>query len=213
MKQAGQHQLAAYTLPLQGKTLTEQMVQYLEAFDHAETAVHNLAVAQEAKRLAERFQVNAEKAYLAALLHDVSVVIPNDQRIALQIAVGEPILDAERQAPFLLHQQQSALLAKTVFQVSDPDILSAISCHTTLKAHYRRLDLLVFLADKIKWDRKDQAPFLIGLLDRLDDSLEAAAGYYMDWLFAGDLVVPHPWAVAAKAELANTCASMDVRRD
>ena len=210
MKQVG---LATYTLPLQGETITEQMVQYLEAFDHAETAVHNLAVAQEAKGLAERFQVNADKAYLAGLLHDVSVVIPNEQRISLQIAVGEPILDAERQAPFLLHQQQSALLAKTVFQVSDPDILSAISCHTTLKTHYSRLDLLVFLADKIKWDRKDQAPFLIGLLDRLDDSLEAAAGYYMDWLFAGDLVVPHPWAVAAKAELAKTCASMDVRRD
>lgn len=99
MKQAGQRQLAAYTLSLQ-ETLTEQMVQYLEAFDHAETAVHNLAVAQEAKGLAERFQVNADKAYSAGLLHDVSVVIPNDQRIALQIAVGEPILDAERQAPF-----------------------------------------------------------------------------------------------------------------
>ncbi len=198
MKQAGQRQPAAYTLSLQGETLTEQMVQYLEAFDHAETAVHNLAVAQ------ERFQVNAEKTYLSGLLHDVSVVIPNDQRIALQIAVGEPILDAERQAPFLLHQQQSALLAKTVFQVSDPEILSAISCHTTLKAQYSRLDLIVFLADKIKWDRKDQAPFLTGLLDRLDDSLESAARYYMDWLFAGDLVVPHPWAVAAKAKLANT---------
>ncbi len=179
MKQVG---LATYTLPLQGKTLTEQMVQYLETFDHAETAVHNLAVAQEAKGLAERFQVNAEKAYSAGLLHDVSVVIPNDQRIALQIA----------------------LLAKTVFQVSDPEILSAISCHTTLKAQYSRLDLILFLADKIKWDRKDQAPFLTGLLERLDDSLESAAGYYMDWLFAGDLVVPHPWAVAAKAKLANT---------
>ena len=204
MKQAGQRQLAAYTLSLQGETLTEQMVQYLEAFDHAETAVHNLAVAQEAEGLAERFQVNADKAYSAGLLHDVSVVIPNDQRIALQIAVGEPILDAERQAPFLLHQQQSALLAKTVFQVSDPEILSAISCHTTLKDQYSRLDLIVFLADKIKWDRKDQAPFLTGLLERLDDSLESAARYYMDWLFAGDLVVPHPWAVAAKAKLANT---------
>lgn len=146
MKQAGQRQLATYTLPLQGKTLTEQMVQYLEAFDHAETAVHNLAVAQEAKGLAERFQVNADKAYSAGLLHDVSVVIPNDQRIALQIAVGEPILDAERQAPFLLHQQQSALLAETVFQVFDPEILSAISCHTTLKAQYSRLDLIVFFS-------------------------------------------------------------------
>lgn len=213
MKQAGQRQLATYNHPLQGETLTEQMVQYLEAFDHAETAVHNLAVAQEAKGLAERFQVNADKAYSAGLLHDISVVIPNEQRISLQIAVGEPILDAERQAPFLLHQQQSALLAKTVFQVSDPDILSAISCHTTLKPHYSRLDLLVFLADKIKWDRKDQAPFLTGLLDRLDNSLEAAAEFYMDWLFAGDLVVPHPWAVAAKAELVNTCASVNVRRD
>lgn len=111
MKQVG---LATY-LPLQGKTLTEQMVQYLEAFDHAETAVHNLAVAQEAKGLAERFQVNADKAYSAGLLHDVSVVIPNDQRIALQIAVGEPILDAERQAPFFAASAAIRFVGKNGF--------------------------------------------------------------------------------------------------
>ncbi len=79
--------------------------------------------------------------------------------------------------------------------------LSAITCHTTLKENFSKLDLIVFLADKIEWDRADAAPFLEELLAALDNSLEAAALCYLDWLFAGDLLVAHPWAVAAKQQL------------
>ena len=43
--------------------------------------------------------------------------------------------------------------------------------------------------------------FLEELLAALDNSLEAAALCYLDWLFAGDLLVAHPWAVAAKQQL------------
>ncbi len=39
-------------------------------------------------------------------------------------------------------------VSKNGFSGVDPEILSAISCHTTLKAQYSRLDLIVFLADK-----------------------------------------------------------------
>ena len=58
----------------------------------------------------------------------------------------------------LLHQQQSAILAKEIFQVNDPAILSAISCHTTLKPGPLAW-ITVFLADKIKWDRGTTPPY------------------------------------------------------
>jgi HD superfamily phosphohydrolase YqeK len=35
------------------------------------------------------------------------------------------------------------------------DILDSISCHTTLKANPAKLDMLLFISDKIKWDQKE----------------------------------------------------------
>ncbi|OTN75511.1 hypothetical protein A5886_000581 [Enterococcus sp. 8G7_MSG3316] len=192
-----------YVQPVGDDELQLQMIHYLQQFGEDDTAQHNIDVAEAAKTLALRFHVDAQKAYTAGLLHDISVVIPNHQRIAFQQAMNEPVLGAEEQAPFLLHQQQSAILAKKVFHVTDPEILSAIACHTTLKADFSPLDIVVFLADKIKWDREDQAPFFPELLDALSVSLEASAKVYLDWLFKGDIIVPHPWAVAASSQLDN----------
>lgn len=190
-----------YLAPVQGNDPTLEMIHYLQQFGADDTAQHNLDVAEAAQNLARQYHVDPQKAYIAGLLHDISVVIPNDDRLAFQQHMLAPVLPAEEQAPFLLHQQQSALLAETVFFVTDPEILSAIACHTTLRENFGSLDLVVFLADKIKWDRKDQAPFLTDIQAALTDSLEKAAKVYLDWLFAGDIVVPHPWAVAALAQL------------
>ena len=56
--------------------------------------------------------------------------------------------------------QASKALAKQVFEIVDDAILSAICCHTTLKANPSLLDKTVFLADKIKWDGAGQPPYL-----------------------------------------------------
>lgn len=192
-----------YQISLTG-TLTEQMKDYLHVFQQEETIQHQLEVACEAQHLATRFGGDSNKAYIAGLFHDISVVIPNNERIAFQENLGLEVLPEEQQVPLLLHQKQSATLAKEVFNITDAEILSAITCHTTLKENFSQLDLIVFLADKIKWDRKDAAPFLVDLLAALDISLEAAARCYLEWLFAGDLLVPHPWAVAAKNQLTKT---------
>ena len=39
------------------------------------------------------------------------------------------------------------------FGIEDNEILSAIECHTTLKKNYSDIDLVLFVADKIKWDQ------------------------------------------------------------
>ncbi len=197
----GSADFGLYLSPVQGSNLTLQMIHYLQQFGADDTAQHNLDVAEAARELALRYHIDADKAYAAGLLHDISVVIPNADRLAFQHHMLAPVLSAEEAAPFLLHQQQSALLAESVFFVTDPEILSAIACNTTLRENFCSLDLVVFLADKIKWDRKDQTPFLTDIQAALTDSLEQAAKVYLDWLFAGDIVVPHPWAVAALAQL------------
>ena len=50
------------------------------------------------------------------------------------------------------------------FGIEDNEILSAIECHTTLKKNYSDIDLVLFVADKIKWDQEGKPPYLDGLL-------------------------------------------------
>lgn len=70
-----------------------------------------------------------------------------------------------------------------------------------IKKEYSRLDLIVFLADKIKWDRPGEPPYLSELLTALDTSLEEAALIYLDYLFNSKPVVIHPWATEVQEKL------------
>jgi HD superfamily phosphohydrolase YqeK len=83
--------------------------------------------------------------------------------------------------------------------------LSAIGCHTTLKANASPLDKAVFVADKVKWDQPGDPPYGADLLAALDRSLDAAAWCYLDYLFRHkeSLKVVHPWAWEAYVELSE----------
>ena len=62
----------------------------------------------------------------------------------------------------LLHSVAGAFLAASSYHVSDPEVLRAISCHTTGKVGMNKLDMVVYLADKIEPGR---APY--PLLDQV----------------------------------------------
>ena len=185
-----------------GKGLEGQVLDYLQAQGQDSTFPHLVAVAEESAKWARCFDLDEKAAYQAGLLHDISVVIPDEERLAFHEERHLEILKAERHLPMLLHQQQSAIFAKEVFQVNDPAILSAISCHTTLKAGASSLDHCLFLADKIKWDRGTTPPYEVELT-RLLDQKELLQGslLYLEWLFNNDIQVIHPWALAALKEL------------
>ncbi len=53
----------------------------------------------------------------------------------------------------LLHALVGAHLAGERYQISDPDVLRAIACHTTGKVGMSPLDMVVYLADKIEPSR------------------------------------------------------------
>jgi len=166
------------------------------------TATHVAAVAAEARRLAMRFGENARQAETAGWLHDVSTVIPNEDRIAAAEAFGLDVLAEERTLPMIAHQRLSAVIAHELFGVRDSAVLSAIACHTTLKSGASGLDTLVFVADKIAWDQPGTPPYLPALNTALDCSLDDAAFVYLDWLWQqrDALGVIHPWFRAAYEE-------------
>lgn len=184
-------------------TLSEEMARFFAIFGHSKTAVHCAEVAAKARELAVLFGSDPSKAEAAGLLHDISAVIPNDDRIVFAESEQIDVLAAERQCPMIIHQKLSAVVAEAFFDITDIEILSAISCHTTLKANATQLDKVVFLADKIAWDQDGQPPYIVEMLAALPQSLDAAVLVYLNhlWEQRAKLQVIHPWFVAARNDL------------
>ena len=184
--------------------LRSAVASYLTSRGFPRTAGHCAAVAAEARRLAARFGEDPTRAEASGLLHDISAPIPDVERIATAEAWGLEVLVEERAYPMIVHQKLSAVIAREAFGVTDAGVLSAIACHTTLKAGASRLDKVVFVADKIAWDQPGDPPYLAEILAALERSFDAAAFCYLDYLYQrrATLRVAHPWMLAAWEELA-----------
>ena len=116
--------------------------------------VHSLLVAYTARRLARQNGMDENQAAMAGLLHDCAKCLPLSvmQHIAKE---NRLLLDKETlQSGNLLHGPVGAMLAQKEYGVADPNILSAIRCHTTGKVGMLPLDMIVYLADKIEPSRR-----------------------------------------------------------
>ena len=111
---------------------------------------HTLGVTEEALRLAERFGVDADAAWLAGALHDCAKGIPVARQVATCDELGVP-LDADlRRCPQVIHGFLGAHLARTLYGVDDPAVLRAIELHTVGDVGMSVLERIVFLADEIE---------------------------------------------------------------
>lgn len=185
--------------------LTQDITAFLIHHGFPKTAAHCRLVAAKADELAARFGVDAAAAEQAGWLHDVSAVFPVDERVEAAEALGLDVLPEERAVPLIIHQKLSAVMGWELFGVTDAAVLSAVGCHTTLKAGASRLDKVVFLADKLAWDRKGQPPFTAAVSAALESSLDAAALAYQQYMVdSGKMKVVHPWMRASYQELTNS---------
>ncbi len=187
-------------------TMQSKMEQFLSHRGYSKVAEHCLQVAAEAKRLAHCFHGDAQAAEIAGWFHDISAIIPNDQRLATAQEWGVDILQEEERFPMIIHQKLSTIIARDIFEIEAPSILSAIGCHTTLKQDASVLDKIVFVADKIAWDQAGDPPYLADILKAASRSLDAAAFCYLDYLWQQRDTLPiwHPWAAQAHAQLKET---------
>lgn len=182
--------------------LKDNVCQYFDTYQCFHTKEHSLQVVKESQKLAQKFHVDMDKCYQAALLHDISAVISPQKMMDIALSHQWEIDPAEKKYPFLLHQRISALIAQTVFKIEDQDILSAIACHTTLKKNASDIDMVVFLADKIKWDQKGEPPYLHVIQKGLDISLKKASYMFLDEQLKNQRILyPHQWLKEAYDDL------------
>ena len=114
---------------------------------------HTKNVKKMAVKLAKQWGADPEKAAVAAILHDSAKELPKSE--LLQIFADNAIIaeNAPARPSPVWHGIAAAILAETQWGVTDPEILSAIRCHTTGKLNMTKLDKIIYLADMTSAER------------------------------------------------------------
>ena len=117
--------------------------------------IHTLGTSDCAKELAKQFKLNQDKAYLAGLLHDCAKCFPNEKLLDI-IHKHLDVEECEMLNYKTLHAPVSAYIAETEFKITDKEILSAIRWHTLGKLDMTDFEKIVFIADKIEPNTRDE---------------------------------------------------------
>ena len=108
---------------------------------------HSVRVARFAERLAYRHHQSPARARIAGMLHDLARLYPPERLLTECEARGMTLTPYERAHPTVLHARLGAELAREMFGVHDPAVLSAIAKHTLGDAQMSRLDCILYVAD------------------------------------------------------------------
>lgn len=110
-------------------------------------AEHSKRVALLAMEKAERYQLDKEKVFLAAALHDVG------KNLRPEDALLKGFVPPENVPLPVLHQYSGAYVLEHAFGITDQEILNAVRYHTSGRAGMSDLEKLIFLADMLEAGR------------------------------------------------------------
>ena len=114
---------------------------------------HSLCVAKEAKRLAILYGENADDAYLAGLLHDITKNLTPQEHLKIFDDFGIMLTDVEKSSIPVWHGISASVYVKNILTVQNENIISAIRYHTTGKSNMTLFEKLIYLADFTSKDR------------------------------------------------------------
>ena len=115
---------------------------------------HSLNVAEEARKLAEKYDYpDNEKAYITGLLHDICKEIPKEEQLEMVQKSKLDVSEVELCTPPLFHAVAGAWYAENVLNIHDDDMLNAVRYHTVGRAGMSKLEKIIYLADLISADR------------------------------------------------------------
>lgn len=163
---------------------------------------HAVGVARTAVRLARRYGVDPDKAWLAGLLHDYAREMPEEEclRLAGRYAL---LADVSQPTVALLHGPLGAALLRDELGIDDPEVLQAVARHTTGDTGMSGLDKVVYLADVIEPGRDHAGVEALRKLARRD--LDRAVLAAMDATLAylrGHGQRPDPRTLLARQDIA-----------
>lgn len=161
---------------------------------------HSLGVADTAAFLAQRFNVDVEKARMAGLLHDCARQYANDQLSAEAQRRGIAIDAIEKTMPILLHAYIGAQLVREEYGIEDAEIAQAVYRHTVGGADMTDLDKIIYFADMIEPNRDYPEVELLRQLSReasLDEMVLAGLDQSILFVVAKSHLL-HPSTIAAR---------------
>ena len=120
---------------------------------------HTLGVMFTCASLALVHGYDLKDAQAAGLLHDSAKCIPNKKKLKMCAEHNIPVTPFEKEHPFLLHAKLGANVARAKYGITDEEILSSITFHTTGKPEMSTLEKNVYIADYIE-PARNKAPNL-----------------------------------------------------
>lgn len=171
-----------------------------EHFRQDHRYAHIVRVARMADLLAQRHGLNASKARMAGMLHDLARLYPGQRLIDECRERNMSIDDFELANPVVLHARLGAELAREDFGIEDPEILSAIAKHTTADAAMSPLDCVVYLADGLEPGRDfpERAELAALAMSDLPAAMFATLRHTMVYLAGRDIPVAPQTAAAMR---------------
>jgi predicted HD superfamily hydrolase involved in NAD metabolism len=141
---------------------------------------HIERVEDEAVRLAPLHGVDADRARLAALGHDLVRHKKGQELLDLAAAYSLQPDAVERAAPILVHGPVAAAILARDYGVEDAELLASIDCHTTARPGMTKLEQVLFVADKVEPHKLAKEPALAEVKRLAEDDLDAAVLRYLD---------------------------------
>lgn len=114
-----------------------------------ERVEHSINVAKMAVKYAKKYHIDPDKAYIAAMLHDIAKELP----MQIQYSLVEDQDNTFELNNNTVHAYAAAGLIKRDLQIEDPEILSAVSKHTTAAFDMSPLDKLIYVSDMLSEGR------------------------------------------------------------
>jgi HD superfamily phosphohydrolase YqeK len=185
--------------------ILDDVLAFYKLHNDLRTLEHTLKVADEAKVIAQKYDKSLlEKSVHAALLHDISNVLPVSKMLNYAEKLNINILEEEFKYSRSVHQKLSKVMAQEIFKITDLEILNAIESHTTHKPKAHMVAKILFVSDKISWELPGEHPHLNEMRKLIYDfKIDNAILIYLDsiWDQRDKLKLVHPWLIEARREL------------
>lgn len=115
---------------------------------------HTVGVMYTAGSLAMCYHADLQKALTAGLLHDCAKYGSVKDQMKMCKKKGITLTESEQAMPALIHAKLGAYLARHEYGIKDPEILDAITYHTTGRPDMTLLEKIIYIADYIEPNRK-----------------------------------------------------------
>lgn len=180
-------------------SVIENCINLFKMANKEKTLEHVIEVSKTGVEIAKNYGLDKEKVEIACYLHDISAIISVDDYVNLCENNNVEVLAEERKVPIVLHQKVSKLIAEKIFRITDKEILNSIESHTTLRDNPCDIDMVVFIADKLSWDKEGIPPYFETVSEAIKDSLERACLENIDYRLSNNMIaIPHPMLIEAK---------------